>query len=311
MKSKKLRYFFVVAGLLVLGLLLVRSAFRVSQAQAQSGSQLPAFGHVVFVPLEDHSYSQTVATLSDHVTLASGQILTNNDNYTPGSSMSCSDSSTVACSNSGLGYQTVDNIAKEMEAAYGTGSWKGYVECIPYAGYTTSTAIQTCPSGVPNSTDHYYMYHGILAYFTNVTQTNRVPFYDPSTGAGFAHDVSAGALPPFSFIGPDGCDDAHDCSLSTADTWLQNKVVTPLQQSRYFQSNGDGLLIITFDEDNNPNNDGCALQTGTDCGGQIATVIVSPYIIRQNYLQTSGDPTTPTAATNLRMCSGLWRRAWA
>ena len=94
-------------------------------------------------------YAETHSAIGNYFTLASGQILTNNDNYTPGSSMSCSDSSTVACSNSGLGYQTVDNIAKEMEAAYGAGGWKGYVECIPYAGYTTSTAIQTCPSGVP------------------------------------------------------------------------------------------------------------------------------------------------------------------
>ena len=99
-------------------------------------------------------------------------------------------------------------------------------------------------------------------------------------------------------------DHAHDCSLSTADTWLQNKVVTPLQQSRYFQSNGDGLLIITFDEDNNTNNDGCALQTGTDCGGQIATVIVSPYIVRKTTYRPAATSTTPTAATNLRMCSG-------
>src|SRR2546422_8038372 len=199
MTSKKVFWFALAAGSAALVLLFGRAAFRVSQGQAQSGSQLPPFAHVVFVPLEDHSYSQTVATQSDGVTpvcpapanapmpnlqalicsqglatkyyadthpaigdyftLASGQILTNNDNYTPGSSMSCSDSSPVACSNGGLGYQTVDNIAKEMEAAYGAGGWKGYGESIPYPGYHPSTSIPHCPSGGPDPTDSYYTYH--------------------------------------------------------------------------------------------------------------------------------------------------------
>src|SRR5256886_6411270 len=40
--------------------------------------------------------------------------------------------------------------------------------------------------------------------------------------------------------------DAHDCSLNTADSWLQQNI-DPLVRSAFFQQN-NCLLIITFDE---------------------------------------------------------------
>ena len=62
---------------------------------------------------------------------------------------------------------------------------------------------------------------------------------------------------------PDLCNDAHDCSLTTADTWLRNNIA-PLLANPTFQN--DGLLIITFDESSGDNANG---------GGRVVWVAVS------------------------------------
>jgi phosphatidylinositol-3-phosphatase len=80
----------------------------------------------------------------------------------------------------------------------------------------------------------------------------------------FPTDLANGALPNYSFIVPNLCDDAHDCALSTADSWLQTNI-DPLIKSATFQQ--DGLLIILFDESEGDHTNG---------GGRIAWVVVSP-----------------------------------
>src|SRR5207302_2952028 len=67
----------------------------------------------------------------------------------------------------------------------------------------------------------------------------------------------------YSFIVPNLCNDAHDCSLATADAWLQAHI-DPLIQSAVFQANG--LLFIVFDEADSDNTNG---------GGRIYSVVIS------------------------------------
>jgi hypothetical protein len=240
------------------------------------GQTLPQFGHVVIVALENNGYSSVVGSSSmpylnsliakyglatnynadthpsigNYFTWIAGQILTNNDSYSPGDAMSCSDSSSVACANGGLGYETVDNIAHELDLAGKT--WKDY----------------------PEKTGTYYVRHDPLQYMTNITKSNLTNFTQ------FKTDLGNHALPNFSWITPNGCDDAHDCGLSTADSWLQTNI-DPLVQSTYLQPGGDGLLIISFDEDSSGGS--CGLTTGTGCGGHVATVIISPYIVSAGF----------------------------
>ena len=57
----------------------------------------------------------------------------------------------------------------------------------------------------------------------------------------FATDLAGDSLPNYSFVVPNLCNDAHDCSLQTADTWLQTNIA-PLVEQRSFQT--DGLLVI-------------------------------------------------------------------
>jgi phosphatidylinositol-3-phosphatase len=142
------------------------------------------------------------------------------------------------------------NVVRELLAS--GKSWKSYAEDIPSVGYTGG------------DTGRYAVRHNPLAYLTDVQNDpaqvqNLVPFSQ------FATDLRAAKLPDFSFIVPNLCDDAHDCSLATADTWLKTNI-DPLIQSPLFQN--DGLLIIVFDE--------ADTLDFTSGGGHVAAVIVSP-----------------------------------
>src|SRR4029077_15911035 len=196
------------------------------------------FGHVFVVVEENHNYSDVVASSSmpylnglinqyglatnyfanahpsipDYFMLTTGQTLTLIDAITP---------QTFPVSD--------DNAVREPLAAGKT--WKSYAEDLPSVGYTGGDSGK------------YLVRHNPLAYMTDVqnppAQTqNLVQFSELSA------DLPTANLPEYSFIVPNSCNDAHDCPLSTADTWLKNNI-DPLIKSSVFQK--DGLLIIVFD----------------------------------------------------------------
>jgi len=92
---------------------------------------------------------------------------------------------------------------------------------------------------------------------------NLVPFTQ------FAADLPTASLPAYSFIVPNLCNDAHNCSLAIADNWLKTNI-DPVIQSPVFQK--DGLLIIVFDE--------ADTLDFTAGGGHVVAVIVSPLAKR-------------------------------
>lgn len=183
-------------------------------------------------------YASSHPSIPNYFALTTGQTLTNDDSQTP------------------LTFPvSVDNVVRELLAAGKT--WKSYAESIPSLGYIGGDA--TGPDG-----GTFYTRHVPLPFMTDVQDSatqklNIVPFTQ------LAADLAANDLPDYSFITPNGCDDAHDCSLSVADTWLKNKI-DPLIKSAAFQK--DGLLLIVFDESGNDNTNG---------GGRVAAVIVSPF----------------------------------
>ncbi len=136
-----------------------------------------------------------------------------------------------------------DNIVRELVAAGKT--WKAYIE--GYPSYDANHVPMSDFSDIRN----------------NPTQAaNMVPFTQ------FATDLANGTLPQFSFITPNLCNDAHDCALSVADTWLQTNIA-PLISSTLFQT--DGLLIVWWDE---------AASDNTNGGGKVAWTVVSPFAKR-------------------------------
>src|SRR5207237_204186 len=180
--------------------------------------------------LSTQYYANTHPSIGNYFELATGQVLTNNDG-----------SSTI---------QTVDNVVRELLAAGKT--WKSYAESIPSACY------------LGGDTGDYARKHNVFALLSDVANDptgqacNIVPFTQ------FATDLANGALPTFSNVVPNLCNDAHDCSLSTADSWLRTNIA-PLLARPVFQQNG--LLIIVFDESGGDNTNG---------GGRVVWVAVSP-----------------------------------
>jgi len=175
-------------------------------------------------------YADTHPSIGNYFMLATGQIITNNDSY-----------STIV---------NVDNVVRELLAVGKT--WKSYAEGLPSVGFTGATS------------GRYARKHNIFALLSDVVndpvQVNHlVPFTQ------FATDLANGTLPDFSNIVPDLCNDAHDCSLTVADTWLQTNI-GPLINSATFQDGG--LLIIVFDE--------ASTSDATHGGGRVAWVAVSP-----------------------------------
>jgi acid phosphatase len=258
-------------------MLLLGASILVPSAFAQ---KLPGFGNVVIVLGENQAYttsynkanmpyltslaksyglginyySDTHPSIGNYFNLTTGFILTDDDSQTPQSFP-----------------VSKNNIALEVQTAGGT--WKDYVEDLP--------SVKNC-SGVNSGA--YYVRHDPLEYMTTInTETSNFVCFSQ-----FPTDLANHALPTLSWIVPNGCDDAHDCSVSTFDAWLK-KEIKPLVKSPYFQKGGTGLLIIVFDENNDTGNPDCdTITEGKGCGGQVELVVVSPFS-KKGYKSKGGD----------------------
>ncbi len=226
--------------------------------------------HVVLVMEENQSYDTVVGNTSVWPNLnnliGSGALPTNYyanshpsiGNYfmlTTGQLLTTDDSSTTVWN--------VDNIARRMLAA-GV-SFRIYAEGITQ-GY------------VGGNTGLYLIRHNPFAMLSDVASNSQVANATIWPFSQFATDLANGTLPEFSYVVPDVDDDAHNGTPQQADSWLQTNVVVPLSNSSAFQSGGDGLLIVDFDE---------ALDSDTtNGGGHVAPVLWGPNV-KVGYEQTS------------------------
>jgi len=229
---------------------------------AGAQAQIPASKHIVMVVEENHSYSSVIGSSSmpylnslatkytsltnyyanthpsigNYFMLSTGKIISNNDAYT--------------------GTVSYDNIVRRIITAGKT--WKSYAESIPSTGYTGGDLYPYCK------------HHNPFAYFTDVVNSSNQKL-NLTSFTRFKEDQAAGQLPDFSFVIPNKCNDAHDCSLTTADNWLKANIA-PLLSTAPFQTGGDGLLIIVFDE--------AATSDASHGGGHVAAVVVGPKVKR-------------------------------
>lgn len=238
-------------------------------------AQAPPSNHVVLVPLENQSYSQVIGSpsmpyLNSLATkYSSASSFYANAHPSIANYFMMTTGKFVTTDNAFAGTVSDDNLVRRLVTAGKT--WKAYAEDLPSVGFL----------------GHQYPYvkrHNPFAYFSDVVnsttqQANLVPLDR------FHSDISANTLPNFSFVLPNNYNNSHDCppsipncsntdKLVTADNWLRANL-EPLLASAPFQSGGDGLLIITFDE-------------GTDNvngGGQIAYLMIGPQV-KQGFATT-------------------------
>jgi Phosphoesterase family len=163
--------------------------------------------------LATNYYANTHPSIGNYFMLATGQLLTNDDQST-----------TV---------WTVDNIARRMLAAnipfriYAEGITQGYVG---------------------GSIGLYLVRHNPFARLSDIATNPQVANQCIWPFTQFAVDLANGTLPEFSYIVPDVDDDAHNGTAQQADSWLQTNLVIPLSNNPAFAPGGDGLLIVEFDE---------------------------------------------------------------
>jgi hypothetical protein len=92
--------------------------------------------------------------------------------------------------------------------------------------------------------NQYLVRHNPWTYFVDDRVACRQ--YDVSA-ARLPDAIKAGQLPNVGMVIPDACNDAHDCSLATADAWLRTNVARVLEGPDW--RSGRLAVVITADED--------------------------------------------------------------
>jgi acid phosphatase len=112
------------------------------------------------------------------------------------------------------------------------------------------------------STNLYARKHNPWVDFTNVPSSSNLVY------SGSYPDPP----PTVSWIVPNLCDDMHDCSVQTGDTWLSQNLPAIIK----YNAANDGLLILTWDEAD-PDQNG---------KNQIPTLFIGPMVKPGSYSQT-------------------------
>lgn len=183
--------------------------------------------------LATSSYGQSHPSLPNYLELLSG--------------------STQGVTDDGTQYSFAGPTLVDQLAQQGIG-WRAYMESMPSACFTGG------------SSGEYAKKHDPFMYFRSITQNqsqcqNVVPLSAMRT------DLASPQAPDFIWVTPNLCDDGHDCSTATADSWLQTHL-SPVLSSPWFRQNG--VVIVTWDEGSDDS--GCC--GGAD-GGRIATIVIT------------------------------------
>jgi outer membrane biosynthesis protein TonB len=214
-----------------------------SPTPSPSQSTASGVSHVFVVVMENHGYSQVWNTSATPYTtaLANGYARAANyyaithpslPNYLDiygGSNYSI----TNDCSPSSSCHISARHLADNLEAAGKT--WKFYQESMP--GPCTLTTSGT-----------YAPKHNPVIYFDDVRlNPTRCASHVVNYTALASDLTSAASTPNFAFITPNLCNDTHDCSVATGDTWLSRNM--PAILSSPACTTQRCLLILTWDED--------------------------------------------------------------
>jgi hypothetical protein len=198
--------------------------------QARAATSVPRFDHVVLVMFENKASSQITSSSAPYFGSLAGQGASFSQSYAithpsqPNYIALLSGSTQGVTSDSCPQTFSGENLAHQVAAAGLT--FRGYSESMPSNGYTG------CSSGT------YMRKHNSWVDFSNNAAAVNLTYASFPT--------SYGSLPTVAFVTPNMCDDMHDCSIATGNTWLKNNLDAYAQWAKTHNS----LLITTFDEDN-------------------------------------------------------------
>ncbi len=205
-----------------------------STGTATPGTQagpVPSPAHTVVVVMENHAYSEVIGNPAApflNQLAHEGAVFTHSYAITHPSEpnyLALFSGSTHGVTSDICPVElTAPNLAADLIAAGKT--FAGYSEDLP------ATGSQVCSAG------EYARKHVPWTDFRNVPGSVSMPFSSYPA-------ADPARLPTVSFVIPNLCNDMHDCSVATGDSWLR----AHLSAYASWAMTHDSLLIITWDED--------------------------------------------------------------
>jgi phosphatidylinositol-3-phosphatase len=164
-------------------------------------------------------------------------------------------------------------------------------------GRTASVYAESMPGNCVqsgNTGKGYAVKHNPWPYFVDERALCNV-FDTPENGFGAA--VDANALPNSGMLIPNMCNDAHDCSLGTADSWLKNRLPNILASSDF--TSGKLAVVVTADEDDSTSGNKVltvVLHASLDGSHKVVSTALTHYSLSRFYSQITGSPPLRKAA---------------
>ena len=227
----------------------------------------PAYRHVVWIWMENHSYGDIIGNKAQAPylnALASECGLATNYHNVSHPSLPNYLAATSGSGRDGLPFLSwLDcgpSVACDTSAAsiFGQGeTWKAYQESMP----------SNCAR---SNSGQYAVRHNPPPYYAKLSgcASRDVPYAQLGT------DLAANALPAFSFVTPNLIHDMHDGSIAQGDSWLARHLPALLNSAAY--KSGTTAIFITWDEGSGGHQiENCATKT-SDASCHVATIVVSP-----------------------------------
>ncbi len=237
------------------------------------------FAHVVWIWLENHSYSQIVGppgsqaaqkspyvngTLVPSCGLASNYhnlshpSLPNYIGATSGNTQGiASDCGPAKCP------QTEPSLFGEAGAA--GKSWRSYAESMPTDCSSSNTSL-------------YEVAHNAAVYYGDAAA--HCPSWDvplgTTTAGNLFNDLKNNTLPSFAFVIPNECDNGG-CSITTGDSWLSMWI--PLFVASAGYQAGDTAVFITWDEGSGGSKGEDCMSSPQDTSCDVPMLVLSPYTV--------------------------------
>lgn len=166
-----------------------------------------------------------------------------------------------------------------------------------YAEGMTSNCMLT-------STGDYGVKHNPWAYFTQERSSCRR--FDVSTSR-LNSDISAGSLPNVGLVVPDACNDAHDCSLATADAWFKN-LMTKVKAGPDWRAGRLAVVLTADEDDGSAGNRVLTVVMHPSLSGKVVRTHLTHYSLTRFYDDVIGAPLLHGAATAPDMASAFGLR---
>jgi len=169
---------------------------------------------------------------------------------------------------------------------------------------TAKLYVESLPSNCKlSNSGKYAVKHNPWAYVSS--ERSLCNKYDVNMTA-FTSDVSNAKLPNVSMVIPNLCNDAHDCSLATADNWFKAR----MQQITAGQDwkSGKLLVVLTADEDDkNSDNKVLTVLIHPSLKSKVGSCKLTHYSLSRLYSEVTH--TTPILnaknAASMKSCFGL------